>query len=479
MTSTITLPLWAAAALLLFSLLFVLDRLFVPGLRWYLRRKVNRALEEVNTRLRIRIQPFKLTKRRVLIDRLRYDPAVMEAVESEMRESGAPRDVVMGRIGRYAREIVPAFNAYFYFRIGTWLARSVARSLYRVRLGYSDEAKLATIPDRSTIVFVMNHRSNMDYILVSYLAAERTALSYAVGEWARVWPLQTLIRATGAYFVRRNSRNPLYRRVLERYVAMATAGGVTQAVYPEGRLSRDGKLGMAKLGLLDYMLRSFDPGGDRDIVFVPVGINYDRVLEDRSLLLDTGAAAPRPGALASAGRTAAFVLRNLSLIARSKWHRFGYACVNFGPPVSLKEHMRSHNVDFRGMEKERRFEKIGELAGELMHSIARVIPVLPVSLVATVFVDNPEDSYSELEMKDEVVRLMRSLEAGGAHIYVPRGDQDYAISVGLRMLTLRRLLLEENGLFTARKSEIQLLRYYANSVAHLPRAGRPDSSPRL
>ena len=86
----------------------------------------------------------------------------------------------------------------------------------------------------------MNHRSNMDYVLVAYLAASRSALSYAVGEWARIWPLQTLIRSLGAYFVRRRSGDPLYRRVLARYVQAATTGGVVQAVYPEGNLSRDG-----------------------------------------------------------------------------------------------------------------------------------------------------------------------------------------------------------------------------------------------
>ena len=51
-------------------------------------------------------------------------------------------------------------------------------------------------------------------------AAEKAALSYAVGEWARVWPLQSLVRAMGAYFVRRNSKDALYRKVLERYVAI-------------------------------------------------------------------------------------------------------------------------------------------------------------------------------------------------------------------------------------------------------------------
>ena len=161
-----------------------------------------------------------------------------------------------------------------------------------MRLG-ADEG-LAAVPEGATVVFLMNHRSNMDYVLVSYLVAEKTALSYAVGEWARVWPLQTLFRAMGAYFIRRDSRSPLYRKVLERYVGMATAGGVTQAVYPEGGLSRDGRLRPPRLGILDYMVRSFDPAG-RDLVFVPVGLNYDRVLEDRTLLRDLDPSAVKPG----------------------------------------------------------------------------------------------------------------------------------------------------------------------------------------
>src|SRR6202043_1083599 len=177
--------------------------------------------------------------------------------------------------------------------------------LYRVRLAASDQAALATVTPDSTVVFLMNHRSNMDYVLVAYLASDRTALSYAVGEWARIWPLQTLIRATGAYFVRRNSRDPLYRRVLERYIQMATAAGVTQAVYPEGGLTRDGRLRPPKLGLLGYMLRTFDPDGERDLAFIPVGINYDRTPEGRTPLLDASPAAPAAPAVSGAAPAAA------------------------------------------------------------------------------------------------------------------------------------------------------------------------------
>ena len=153
------------------------------------------------------------------------------------------------QVERYAREIVPAFNAYLYFRIGYWLGRKVSQGLYRVRLGYVDTEALARVPENATVVFVMNHRSNMDYMLAGYLAADQAALSYAVGEWARIWPLSALIRAMGAYFVRRNSKDELYRRVLERYIAMATEAGVPQAVFPEGGLTRDGLLREPRLGV--------------------------------------------------------------------------------------------------------------------------------------------------------------------------------------------------------------------------------------
>ena len=463
----ITVPLWLAVVVSLLALWSFLDRLLFPSARWFLRRRVNRVLEEINTRLKIQIPPFKLTKREVLIDRLIYDPQVQEAAGVHARENDMPREVAVEKVAGYAREIVPSFNAYAYFRIGYSAARNVARFLYRVRLGYSDEESLAHLPPRSTVVFLMNHRSNMDYILVGYLAAEKAALSYAVGEWARIWPLQTLVRSMGAYFVRRNSRDALYRKVLERWIAMATEAGVTQAVFPEGGLSRDGKLRPPKVGILDYMLRGFDPEGERDIVFIPVGINYDRTLEDRSHMAERDAAAKKVGFFHAAVNTLRFVAKNLLLMSRNRWHRFGYACVNFGSPISLKAWTRSHGIDFRRLTGDERFACVSAFAGELMAAVARVIPVVPVALVARAFVEQPDRAWSELELKARALADMTRLEASGAHVYVPRGDQDYAIDVGLRMLTLRRLVTERDGIFHPVASERPLLEYYANSIEHL------------
>jgi len=100
-------------------------------------------------------------------------------------------------------------------------------------------------------------------------------------------------------------------------------------------------------------------------------------------------------------------------------------------------------------------------------TIGQTIPVLPVPLVARVLAADPQKAWSELELKAAVLALMERAEMLGAHVYVPRSDRDYAISVGLRMLTLRHLALEDEGLIRANPAEMRVLAYYAHSIAHL------------
>ena len=465
MAETVTLPAWLFAVLLILAGLAAFDKLLVPALRWLVTHPANRVLEELSTRLRIGIRPFQRTRRQALIHRLLTDPKVQEAAERFALENRLPLEKTLRSVELYAREIVPRFNAYLYFRVGYWIGRAISRLFYRVRIGYIDSAGIAAIDPDATVVLVMNHRSNMDYILAGYLAADQAALSYAVGEWARLWPLSALIRAMGAYFVRRNSSDDLYRRVLERYIAMATEAGVPQAVFPEGGLSRDGRLREPRLGVLDYMMRGFRIDGERDLVFVPLGLNYDRVLEDRTLLASLDG--KKAGRLRTVSGTFGFVLHNLLLMVRSEWRRFGYACVNFGSPLSMRDYCGKRGIDFQKLSGDARKQAMATLGSELMQAVGRVVPVVPVALMASVFRAHPEGAFSELELKAEVERLLERLQARGARVYVPRGDLDYALTVGLRMLRLRHLVEEKDGVFSSNPAEEALLGYYANSIAHL------------
>jgi len=467
MQDSVSIPLWLAAAGALLAAWALWEHALLPALRWLVMHPANQVIDEVGQRLRIGIRPFQRTRRQALIHRLVTDPKLQRAAEDYARDHGVPLAAALHRVERYARDTVPAFNAYLYFRIGYWAGKRLAQMLYRVRLGYVDAENLARVESDATIVFVMNHRSNMDYVLAAYLAADQTALSYAVGEWARIWPLSALIRWMGAYFVRRNSRDELYRRVLERYIVMATEAGVPQAVFPEGGLTRDGRLREPKLGAIDYMLRGFRVDGERDLVFVPLGINYDRVLEDRTLLRALDPEASPRGKLRALGTTTAFALRNLGLALRSRWYRFGYACVNFGAPISMRAYCAERALDFHRLPGEARKREVAALGRSLMDAVGRIVPVLPVPLIAAVLLRHGDKAVSELELKKEVGELVEALRQRGAHVYVPRQDFDYAIHVGLRMLRLRRVVGIREGLYYAHSEELPLLAYYANSIGHL------------
>ncbi|QIT54673.1 glycerol-3-phosphate acyltransferase [Aquisalimonas sp. 2447] len=466
MTDPVEVPYWLLAIMVLVTLWAIMARLLMPTVRWFFRRRLTRLIEEVNRRLHVKLPTFSLTKREVLIDRLAYDPRVLASVRTYCEVNGTPWGVALKRVETYAREIVPAFNAYFYFRFGNRIARAIARMFYRVRLAYRDHNGLADVNPEASVVFVMNHRSNMDYVLVAYLTEEQTALSYAVGEWARVWPLEPLIRAMGAYFVRRNSQNALYRRVLERYVQMAVEGGVVQAVFPEAGLSRDGAFREPRSGLVDYMLRDFDPGGDRDILFIPVGLNYDRVLEDRTLLAEANRSIKRRSTVRAMGEGAWLLLRSLLGRLRGRPESMGYAAAGFGIPVSARDWCLEHQTDPRRLGQRERMGFSRTFVTHLMERIGDVVPILPVPLVAWLLLHAPDRPWTREALEQAYRQAVEQLDTRRNPPYIPHRDPAYAIDVAVDMLRERGVLIQHQDGMHLEDAHRGLLRYYANTVSH-------------
>jgi len=465
LTSTVTLPSWMFLLLLLAASYALVMSVLFPSVRWYLRRRLNRTVDKLNSSLQIKIRPLQRSKRQILIDQLMFDREIIAIIEEQAQRDNIPRDVLQQKVKSYAREIVPSFNAYIYYQVFYWLAKKVSRFIYRVRVAAVEPSKLQAVDPDATVVFVMNHRSNMDYVLISYLAAERVTLSYAVGEWARIFPLEMLIRAMGAFFVRRGSQNPLYRKVLERYVYMATQSGVCQAVFLEGGLSRDGKLGEAKLGFLDYILRNYDWQTDRDVVFVPVGINYDRVLEDENLL-----AWDKKGARLSTARHLVklwrFLRINLFAGSRKRWKRYGYASVNFGVPISMRSYSEERGLAFNHLEKKQRIVKVIELAESLMQSLRYVMPIIPVPIICAVLLRADEKPRTSLEIIGDCDTLIDEMIEKGAAMKAEEKPRQRTLSRSLDMLISRNFLIEADDYYQINPEYKPLIQYYANSIEH-------------
>ncbi len=447
--------LWLLCALIAAYLFFRLARNV-------LRRLIYRAAVRTRRELGFHLNPITLTRKQGLKRELLEDPQLQLRVHEQSLETGIEEAALWMRVTDYLDEIIPNFNLLTAYRFGKKAASALLRSFYRVRIGRSAEVQLNRIPKGAAVVYVMNHRSNADYLLVAFLLANRVAISYAVGEWARIWPLERLFKSFGSFFVRRKFRDPLYHAVLERYVQRAVESGITQGIFIEGGLSRDGALQPPKLGLLDYMARA----NAKDLVFIPVGINYDRVVEDSTLLREW-AGLPKRGLRVNVRRSAFWLLGLMFRGARGRFHRFGYAVANFGPPLSVRELTDlTDGNDIYDLPWEDRKPLMEGLAKRLLEAVGKEIPITPVVLVAWCWTQMEVPAISRSALRQRALETMAWAKDRDLPLYLARGNFQRVFEMGLRVLTLRRILIQDGETLLADPVKASLLTYYANSIRH-------------
>ena len=246
---------------------------------------------------------------------------------------------------------------------------------------------------------------------------------------------------------------------------MAVHEGVTQAIFPEGGLSLDGRVGRPRRGLLQYIVSGFDPDDGRDVVFIPVALNYDRVLEDRLLIRAAQSGARRfpvrmRAALAYAGK-------HLWQRLTGRFQRFGYAAVSFGAPVSLEQAMAAQP------------DLSGEwLAQTLMDRVRDAIPVLPVPLVSAGLAQ-ADGAMTRADLDSWAEAAVARLHAAGRHVHLPDGEIAGAVRAGLSALEIRGIVREEAGRVAHVAGQEDVLAFYGVSIMHLLDGDSPSSGPEL
>jgi glycerol-3-phosphate O-acyltransferase len=461
----VTIPAWVFAILALTFLLVIIRVAVFPLWASFWNVRSRHVVEEINPRLQLHLSPFTLTRRQVLADRLASDPVIENTIVDLSRQRGQSAEKVRRESWRIAWDIVPSFNPYFYFRIGYRLARSALRSLYRVRVMFEDEQSMAEVSDQAAVVFIINHRSNIDYVVANYLTAERTMLSFGVGEWSRMWPVQSLMRMAGGYFVRRDSRDPLYRLLLKRYVQLATAARVPHAIFIEGQLSPDGSVGEPRLGLLGYITENFDPASTPELVFMSVGINYDHIVEAENMVRFSSEEFRRKGRV--------FVAWNLlKFIARLPWEmlcrrrNFGYVCAAFAKPVVFSNWLAQRDVAWPELGRDQRHTLIQSLGDTLIGDISDMVPATPVPMLCALWFDNMKLVLTRNQLEQRFRDLTARLREQGCHLVLVNESESDTLEHALNITLKRKMIRCDKDLeYTANPEDKDLIRYYANSIS--------------
>jgi len=438
-----------------------------------IRRIINRAALRSLRKRGSHVPRFLLTKRASVREELLQNPIIAEAVRAHALETAYTEEASWLRVQSYIDEIVPFFNMLAYYRIGYTISRWLLNMFYKVSAEHLAPDAIRRVPKDAVVIYLMNHRSNADYLLVGYVLSGRVAISYAVGEWARAFPLEYIFKSFGSYFIRRNYREPLYHTVLEQYVQLITRNGVTQGIFPEGGLSRDGKLRPAKIGLLDYILGiARDPAYRNRMYVVPVAVNYDRVLEDRSLLRELASreAGVRTSKVTQLREVLRYVWWNAARLVARRWKRYGRATVNIGEPIPLAGWFARQESETGGLfalERHERLARVQSLADEVMERIGAIIPVTPVSLTCAAIQSLDSHFISRDRLLSRMTEMRDVLKELNASVIRAEGEISETLDLALRMLRMRRMVFQSGGGLVIPERNRTLISYYANSIAHL------------
>ncbi len=353
---------------------------------------------------RIHIDQFKLKRRHAEIELEVFgSPEIVRAVQGYAKEHHVSVEEARAQAKRYLQEIVPKFNLLAYYRIGAPIARAIMHFLYRVVVERKPIRDFNQKAKGAAVVYVINHRSNADYVLVAHMLFKFISLSYAIGEWARVWPLNHVFKWFGGYFVRRRYREPLYHAILSSFVQTITRHGVTQGVFIEGGLTRDGAFQKPKLGMLDYLVTSKrDPEFTQRLYLMPTAVNFDRTLEDRNLTEELLGREERSTKGQKLKTTLDYLFRNFFRGLFKRFKRYGYAVVSFGHPISIDDFVRDH-PEVLSAAFEQRKEALQKLADLVMTEISNALAPTPVSLVASIF------SRRDVLTEEQILRELETL----------------------------------------------------------------------
>ncbi|MCG8416926.1 MAG: 1-acyl-sn-glycerol-3-phosphate acyltransferase [Proteobacteria bacterium] len=261
------------------------------------------------------------------------------------------------------------------------------RCFQAVEISFADRRKVDTAIENSAVVFVPCHRSHIDYLLVGWVLNqyEFPPIHICAGENLSFWPLSFVFRRSGAYFIRRRfKKDSCYALALHGYVTKLLSEGLMQKIFIEGTRSRTGKLQFPRTGLLNMIVQSWLEQNIKDVYFVPVSIQYEKVPEIKTYINEI------QGALKKHER-----LRDLRHLFKMCTRRLGRVYVRFSEPLSLREQWASSEKSSR---KDAHLFVRG-LAHKIAQSINRSTPLLAGSLVATVLLHARSSpvSFSEIQ----------------------------------------------------------------------------------
>ena len=430
-------------------------------------RKLSRVLRTHFNRIREAMIGPDLSTRRLLIDKVLSAETVKDAIADQARRDKSTPAEAWKKAHAFAYEIAADYS-HPVVRSASFLLTTVWNRIYRGVLVHHLDRLKAVAPGHE-IIYVPSHRSHMDYLLLSYLLYDRGIVPphIVAGINLNLPVIGTLLRKGGAFFIRRSIRGSmLYSAVLSEYVAQLVAGGYSIEYFIEGGRSRTGRLLQPKGGMISMTVRAFLRQPSRPVLFQPVYIGYEKLMEGSSYLDE----------LTGKPKEKESIWSLLWGIPRVLRQNYGQVVVNYGEPIALGTVLAEQAPEWDGKpvpEEDKPAwlsSTVDSLAQRIQVNINRAADVNPINLLALALLSTPKHAMGERDLRAQIAlskTLLHDVPYSELVTVTPHSPEDI-IAHGEEIGVLRRIAHPLGDVLSVADEETAvLLSYFRNNVLHL------------
>ncbi len=315
---------------------------------------------------------------------------------------------------------------------------------------------------RGPVVFCPSHKSHVDYLVLSQLCLRyKVPLPHiAAGVNLSFWPMGPIFRHSGAFFLRRSFKgDKLYPVVFRTYLRHVMAEGFPIEFFIEGTRSRTGKLLGPRYGILSWLFQSFQEGTGQDLQFIPISIDYEKLVESKSYVRELSGADKKKEDVAA--------LLKARKVLRSK---YGKIYVQIGDPISVKKVLAERNLDGKSLGDDDRRVMVQHLAHGILFGINQVSTVTPSAIVAFCLLNNRRRGMINERLLSESRWLLRWLKNRGARLSYTLENFDRALAEAVSRFSRDGLLnIRDTGqelVYSVPEGSRLALDYYRNNLIH-------------
>jgi len=259
-------------------------------------------------------------------------------------------------------------------------------------IDYKGMERLKTTGRKAPLILLPCHKSHLDYLILSFLfyLNNMPCPHIAAGKNLSFWPFGTIFRGGGAFFLRRTFKgNPLYTKVFSEYIHKILDEGFNIEFFIEGGRSRTGKMLTPKLGLLSFIINAFLNGACEDIIFAPIYIGYDRVIEEKAYVHEMQGGMKEDENLGQVIKAGRFLKK-----------RYGKVYVNFNEPISFKEYLEVRNLDMNSLTPDKIKAVCMDLGLRFINDINTVSVITPYGVVSAAILNCTKKRFSYNLIRD-------------------------------------------------------------------------------